>query len=489
MLGHSLPEYVFIRTCILALRLIAPLSGMYLCASGRLGYWLWSRWLGYYAAAEVAFYLGVYLPRSFFMQQAAQHPTPFTRAEREALFAKCFATMRDAELATGWFHFSEPDTIRRDNVVEWVLWALFSSSRDAYLDEWKEEIESYVKAVERLLGRKLEEGMNDRVKCMKVTLDPVIACHRPLLWYIIVSIVDSITAVLLSYRGFRHYTLWSWYRYFPPRLLSLFSEPSPHPRISYWYRPHRSTTKHPILFIHGIGIGLWPYTPFLAEIVVRDPDVGIIAVENLPISMRISPPPMTRAEMLEALAAVLRAHAFESYVVCGHSYGTVVAAHMMREPTFSARVAGWILVDPIPFLLHQPSVAYNFVYREPKTANEWQLWYFASRDPDIARALARNFFWAENILWKDDLKGRKVGVSLVERDQIVDAESVRKYLTDEDTPSDLWVSEDKQLEVLWYRDLDHAQVFDDHAPRKLLDDVLARFLEKVDMKPASPYCE
>ncbi|KAI0703756.1 Alpha/Beta hydrolase protein [Cytidiella melzeri] len=487
MIGHSLPEYVLIRFLIMVLRLIAPLSGMYLCASRHLGYWLWSRWIGYYTIAEVAFYLGVYLPRSYLMQQAAQHPTPFTRAEREALFAKCFATMRDAELATGWFPSSKPDTIRRDNVIDWILWALFSNSRDAYLEEWEEETETYVKGFERLLGRELEEGVDDRVKSMKVTLDPVVACHRPLLWYFIVATADMITALLLSYFGFKPYTLWSWYRYFPPRLLGLFSESSPHPRISYWYRPHRSTTKRPILFIHGIGIGLLPYTPFLAELVRHDPDVGIIAVENFPISMRISPSPMTRAEMLEAITVVLRAHAFESCVVFGHSYGTVVAAHMMREPTFSACVAGWILVDPIPFLLHQPSVAYNFIYREPNTANEWLLWYFASRDPDIARSLARNFFWAESILWKDDLKGRKIGVSLAEKDQIVDAESVRKYLTDEDTPNKLWISEDKQLEVLWYSDLDHAQVFDDSVPRKPLHDMLARFIEIEGEKSITPY--
>lgn len=150
-----------------------------------------------------------------------------------------------------------------------------------------------------------------------------------------------------------------------------------------------------------------PYLSFLSELIRHDPDVGIIAVENLSISMRISPPPLSRTTMLEALAVILRFHAFQHYVVCGHSYGTVIAAHMMRETTFSADAAGWVLVDPIPFLLHQPSVAYNFVYREPKTANEWQLWYFASRDPDIARALARHFFFGQSVYcgrrtWMDE---------------------------------------------------------------------------------------
>ncbi|KAI0341006.1 alpha/beta-hydrolase [Trametopsis cervina] len=476
MIGHSLPEYVFIRLCITGLRLIALLSIVYLCASWYLGDWLCSRWLGYYALVEAVFYLGVYLPRSHLLQLPAQHPAPLTRAEREALFAKCFVRMRDAELATGWFHFAAADAIRRENVLEWLLWALFSSPKDALLEDWEEELEGYVKIVERLLGRTLDEGLNEKISCMKVTMDPVVSLHRPLLWYSIVWIVDLYTAIYLFSYGFEHKTMWNWYSYFPPRLLSAFSQRSPDPRLSYWYRPHRSTTKYPLLFLHGVGIGLWPYTPFITELMQNDPDVGIIAVENYPISMRISPPPLSRTEMLEALHIVLSTHGFDKYVVCGHSYGTVVAAHMLRDPMTSQHVAGLVLVDPIPFLLHLPSVAYNFVYRVPRTANEWQLWYFASRDPDIARALSRHFFWAENVLWKDDLKEQRVGVVLSGKDQIVDAEEVRRYLTEEETPNETWRSADGRMEVLWYPHLDHAQVFDHPQHRKPLRDMVERLL-------------
>lgn len=103
--------------------------------------------------------------------------------ERQALFAKCFACARDAESATGWFYFAPPDSIRRENVVEWILWALFSTSRANCLDEWQEEIEDYVQAFQQLLGRELEPGWNEDVECIKVTLDPVNSLHRPLLWY------------------------------------------------------------------------------------------------------------------------------------------------------------------------------------------------------------------------------------------------------------------------------------------------------------------
>ena len=180
--------------------------------------------------------------------------------------------------------------------------------------------------------------------------------------------------------------------------------------------------------------------------------------------------------MLAALTALLDAHSLPRVVVVAHSYGTVLAAHMLRDPQLSARVSAWMFVDPIPFLLHQPSVAYNFVYRQPRTANEWQLWYFASRDPDVARALARHFFWAENILWKEDLEDRDVAIVLSGRDQIVDAKEVWQYLTgqeDVEEPPFRWTQD--KLEVLYYSDIDHAQVFDAKKRRRPLVDTLHEF--------------
>ncbi|KAI0073954.1 alpha/beta-hydrolase [Panus rudis PR-1116 ss-1] len=476
MIGHSFPEYVFINISILCLRLVAPLSIVYLTASIYLKQWVHSRWLGYYAIIEAAFYLLVYLPRSYLLQKAAQHPPLLSREERQALFKKCFARTRDTDLATGWFFSAAPHDIKRDNVAEWLLWALFSTERNAAADEWKEELEYYILMMERLMGRKLDEGWNESVRCMKVTMDPVKCSHRPLIWYAIVSIVDTYTTITLMRHGFIHYLQRDWWAHFPPNLLAKYSRTSPHPHISYWYRPHRSKTKQPVLFLHGIGIGLWTYVPFLFDLIARDPDVGIIAVESFAISMRISPRPVSREIVLEAVTTILDKHNLPEVVVVGHSFGTNLAAYMLKHPHLSKRVAASILVDPIPFLLHLPPVAYNFLYREPKTANEWQLWYFASQDPDIARTLTRHFFWAESILWKEDLKDKRVGVVLSGRDQIVDSLEVWRYLTDQGEADPTFHWQKDGMEVFYYPDLDHSKVFDTARLRKPLVDMVQKVL-------------
>ena len=118
-------------------------------------------------------------------------------------------------------------------------------------------------------------------------------------------------------------------------------------------------------------------------------------------------------------------------------------------------------------------------------ANEYQLYYFGSKDMGVSHTLSRRFFWSENILWKHDIKDRPVTVSLSGKDLIVDTDAVRRYLTGKNGPLDSesspvengrtmrWKS--NGLDVLWFDDLDHAQVFDLKKNRRLLGDVVREY--------------
>ncbi|KZS99366.1 uncharacterized protein LAESUDRAFT_668070, partial [Laetiporus sulphureus 93-53] len=212
---------------------------------------------------------------------------------------------------------------RRENIKEWILWALFGTHHDGYKEECAEEVEFHIQMLEKHTGSKLDHGWSHSVKCMRLALDPVVSLHRPLCWYVIVGIVDTITSAQLALGGFRHYDNKNPLGCFPPRWSSLFSRRSPDANIAYWYRPHRSKTKHPVLFLHGIRIGLWPYTPFLQELVAKDLNVGIIAIENLSVSVHICAPPLPCAEMLAALTCILEHHHHTSFVLAARSTQSV----------------------------------------------------------------------------------------------------------------------------------------------------------------------
>ncbi|KAF8583199.1 hypothetical protein K439DRAFT_1412365 [Ramaria rubella] len=484
MIGKSLPEYLFIRFSIFLLRtnqLRGSLRSTHVIASLYTAARLVTSGIALslpvecWLFAECLFYFLVYLPRHYYLQRPAIHPPIAPRAHRIALFNQCVAYLPNFDRFTKlWFRLISTTTIKRDNYIDWILWALFSTDRD-HIDihdpTLNEEVNGYINVVERLIGHKIEAGRNPSIEPMRITLDPVVTLHRPLVWYAIVAIVDLFTYMSLHQNGFKHYSL-SPSSSFPPRLQGIISKRSL-VNIPYWYRPHKSPDKRPVVMLHGIGIGLYPYVPFLVALKRIDPEVGILALEILPISMRITHAMFSQEQFIEQLIQILDHHKMNEFILVSHSYGSVLTNHILRS-SLASRVASIILVDPVTFLLHLGDVAYNFIYREPRTANQWQLWYFASRDIGVSHTLSRHFFWGDNIMFKEDLKGRKVGVLLSGEDQIVDTKEVWKYLTGEkDTqPAPIWRSDEEDLSVLWFPRLDHAQIFDKFESRRSLLELL-----------------
>ena len=73
--------------------------------------------------------------------------------------------------------------MKRDNIVHWTLWALFAS--DTMRPKWEEEVDGYVREVENILGRRLEAGYSEEAKSLRLTFDPVVTLHKPILWYLV----------------------------------------------------------------------------------------------------------------------------------------------------------------------------------------------------------------------------------------------------------------------------------------------------------------
>lgn len=123
----------------------------------------------------------------------------------------------------------------------------------------------------------------------------------------------------LLHRGFHlHRTALSrFFTLFPfrPQTLITFRK-SPVKHLTYWHRLHTSETKLPILFIHGIGIGLYHYAKFLSDLNSAeglegggpDDQVGIIAIEIMSVSFRITHPALSKSKMCAEIEAILAHH-------------------------------------------------------------------------------------------------------------------------------------------------------------------------------------
>jgi len=188
--------------------------------------------------------------------------------------------------------------------------------------------------------------------------------------------------------------------------------------------------------------------------------------------------------MCREIERILKHHGWDQFMLISHSYGSIVSTHLLHDPKVAPKIRPVIFVDPVNFLLHLPDVAYNFTCRKPRLANEWQLFFMASKDLGVAHSLARHFFWGENILWKEELIDRPVTVVLAGRDLIVDTESVGAYLAGADEESKAigawkdmpWKSQG--LNVVFSPELDHAQVFDRRERMLQLVGIVKRYLDE-----------
>lgn len=215
-----------------------------------------------------------------------------------------------------------------------------------------------------------------------------------------------------------------------------------------------------------------------------DGEVGIIAIEVMPISFRITTAAIGKEEMCSDILKILKKHGWGKFVLVSHSYGSVISTQLLRNKDTAERIGPVLLIDPVSFLLHLPEVAYNFTVRKPRRANEHQLYYFASMDMGVAHTLARHFFWSEKILWKRDIEGRLVTVSLSGQDLISNTQAVGEYLIrgpEQEVRDDKWKERrwaGEGLDVLWFEKLDHAQIFDSKGDRRKLVDVVRSYCRK-----------
>lgn len=100
------------------------------------------------------------------------------------------------------------------------------------------------------------------------------------------------------------------------------------------------------MFLHGIGLGLAPYLPFLRRLAAST-DATIVAVQMRHVSMRATSHIPTVTGMADEAEAALQVLGVEGASVIAHSYGTLVASVLAKRR--SPVVGRLTLADPVCF--------------------------------------------------------------------------------------------------------------------------------------------
>jgi pimeloyl-ACP methyl ester carboxylesterase len=169
----------------------------------------------------------------------------------------------------------------------------------------------------------------------------------------------------------------------------------------YIYDNPTKKEKTPIIFFHGIGtgtnnliIGLILYVPFIYVLyrnfrfdrkilLMYMPEVA----SRVPSSNRI----FTKDEMIVGVTQLFDQHGIKNATFIGHSFGTTCMAWFVNEAPWL--VHSCYFIDPVCFLLNEPDVCFNFMYRTPTNPLQLIFYYFAGRELGISTVLARHFWW------------------------------------------------------------------------------------------------
>ncbi|ETS79627.1 hypothetical protein PFICI_09480 [Pestalotiopsis fici W106-1] len=420
-----------------------------------------------YGAIEILWYLLWFLPFKARVQKPGRPMVMTTRPQRKALFEVSLDQVSDARLfIRKWLGNAHLDEIYRDDIKDWLLSYLWATDTDVGVDA--DELEEYIELIEQKANLTLLRGRAG-AKPIRLHLDPVQVSHRSIFFYIVIGVVDIITVARLMMKGFNFYAQprSSFFRVFPLRLMTLFAaRRSASPHFSYFYRPHTSKTHRPMVFFHGVGLGLSPYVAWLDTI---PKDIGILALEMLPVSMRICPEAVAPADFQKAMTEILSQQGIDDFVLVGDSYGTLLARPLLDDPALAAKVDSLVLCDPVALLAHLPDAVYNLTRRTPQTAPELQARALAALDPGVAHTLARRMHWPEHTLLRENLVGRRTTAVVAGRDCIINANAVAGYVYYSDagyitsadaeelrkTP-ELWTGR-AELELIYLHDRGHGQ--------------------------------
>ncbi|GLC60291.1 hypothetical protein PLESTB_001595000 [Pleodorina starrii] len=294
-----------------------------------------------------------------------------------------------------------------------------------------------------------------KVKLLACTADPLVASYRPLVFYLLTEAVAAATHIALKLMGFRATatpngtaTIYTW---LPPASDNTSATASPATNKGAGGTAGADGgDDDPLVFLHGIGLGLTPYLRLLGRLVAasggRRP---VYAVQYKHVSMRLTTTIPAPHEVATDVADFLAARGVTRMSLLAHSYGTLVASALTKLAAASSAapaISRLTLVDPVCFAMFLPHLVRNAIYQQPLTHEQGEQGEQLQEHPFSRRrllrslikglvvaefhcsvALRRRLDWARVNLWPSELPPQ-CAVVLSGRDNLVPVREVAAIL-------------------------------------------------------------
>ncbi|KZT12486.1 uncharacterized protein LAESUDRAFT_668166 [Laetiporus sulphureus 93-53] len=351
-----------------------------------------------------------------------------------------------------WFNKAPFSAIHKHEMYTWLYWSIFNAAYTSFDDlppAHQVALKEVCQLLEARAGCKIPEGSNASVRPLLLTLDPVNVVWRPFFWYVGIAISNFILRRRLAGKWGVKYGTYHGLEYML--------------RVPAAWDP--LTGPRPVVFLHGLGLGVTQYNRFLNKLFSMVPDHPVLVPLQPYVSQQIFHPrylrPMGRRDMARTLAGLLDVLGWAKWekdeqeavtsgekgeevpmgvTMLSHSNGSFAHAWMLKHhPSMVTRSC---FIDPVTFCSWEGDLCYNFIYRPCTTGMELVIKYFVGCELGVANFLQRHFDWYANSLWHEEIPNArdpfKTKFFLGGKDVIVNAERVKRYLTAHGIRKGLW---------------------------------------------------
>lgn len=106
-----------------------------------------------------------------------------------------------------------------------------------------------------------------------------------------------------------------------------------------------AATPTPVVFLHGVGLGMLPYLAFIWGLVRGFSGRPVLVLEVRHVSLRLCGQARTVDDVAQAVMGMLRRHGVRRAHFAAHSFGTFVVAHLRH--LYPHAIASMLLCDPV----------------------------------------------------------------------------------------------------------------------------------------------
>ncbi|KAJ9048581.1 hypothetical protein DSO57_1033644 [Entomophthora muscae] len=296
----------------------------------------------------------------------------------------------------------------QEHFSEWISWLMFDREEESLTSE--EQVQLQRVLTEFCQGlKKSPKPLLHKPKCMRPSLDIFPIQPKPLVAYLGIKCINALTYLTLRHLGFHRY-----------------SEDG----LSYWHCSGNSS-EPPIIFIHGLGIGLFPYLEKIRRL-RNHSDKSIFLLELPHISMEIYHNILNHDQTLAAIDSLFKRHSLYKVSLVAHSYGTLIASWLIQHRQHLLHKV--TLLDPICFNMWESTLVTNFLYAKPFAFSHEMAQFFVAQDPLISHTLTKEIYWYESVLFPQDIHV-PTNIFLSSQDWVVDAAACADYLHSSLPPS------------------------------------------------------